>query len=60
MKTHLISILILIGLLTLCVGMFMSKYVLIGVMGTGVLAFFYSMIFIGVSRNITNKGVDKN
>jgi len=60
MKTHLISILILIGLLTLCVGMFMSKYVLIGVMGTGVLVFVYSMIFTGVSRNITNKGVDKN
>jgi len=60
MKTHLISILILIGLLTLCVGMFMSKYVLIGVMGTGLLAFVYSIIFIGVSRNITNKGVDKN
>jgi CHASE2 domain-containing sensor protein len=55
MKTHLISILILIGLLTLCVGMFMSKYVLIGVMGTGLLAFVYSIIFIGVSRNITNK-----
>jgi CHASE2 domain-containing sensor protein len=55
MKTHLITTLILIGLLTLCVAMFMSKYVLLGVMGTGVFAFVYSMIFTGVSRNITNK-----
>ena len=58
MKTHLITTLILIGLLTLSVAMFMSEYVLIGVMGTGVLAFVYSMIFTGVSRNITNKNME--
>jgi hypothetical protein len=55
MKTHLITTLILIGLLTLCVGMAMSYYVLMGVMGTVILVFVYSMIFTGVSRNITNK-----
>jgi membrane-bound ClpP family serine protease len=60
MKTHLISILILIGLLTLCVGMFMSKYVLMGVMGTVILVFAYCGVYLIVSRNMINKGVDKN
>jgi uncharacterized membrane protein len=58
MKTHLITTLILIGLLTLCVGMAMSYYVLMGVMGTAILVFVYSMIFTGVSRNITNKNMN--
>jgi membrane-bound ClpP family serine protease len=60
MKTHLISILILIGLLTLCVGMAMSYYVLMGVMGTVILVFAYCGVYLIVSRNMINKGVDKN
>jgi hypothetical protein len=60
MKTHLITTLILIGLLTLSVAMFMSEYVLIGVMGTVILVFAYCGVYLIVSRNMTNKGVDKN
>ena len=60
MKTHLITTLILIGLLALCVGMAMSYYVLMGVMGTLILTFAYCSVYLIVSRNMTNKGVDKN
>jgi hypothetical protein len=59
MKTHLITTLILIGLLTLSVAMAMSKYVLMGVMGTVILTFAYCGVYLIVSRNMTNKGVDK-
>jgi CHASE2 domain-containing sensor protein len=59
MKTHLITTLILIGLLALCVGMAMSYYVLMGVMGTVILVFVYSMIFTGVSRNMVDKKIPK-
>jgi len=60
MKSHLITTLILIGLLTLCVGMAMSYYVLMGVMGTVILVFAYCGVYLIVSRNMINKGVDKN
>lgn len=60
MKTHLITTLILIGLLALCVGMVMSYYVLMGVMGTVILVFAYCGVYLIVSRNMINKGVDKN
>jgi hypothetical protein len=60
MKTHLITTLILIGLLTLSVAMAMSEYVLMGVMGTVILLFAYCSVYLVVSRNMTNKGVDKN
>jgi hypothetical protein len=60
MKTHLITTLILIGLLTLSVAMAMSEYVLMGVMGTVILLFAYCSVYLIVSRNMTNKGVDKN
>jgi hypothetical protein len=59
MKTHLITTLILIGLLTLSVAMAMSEYVLMGVMGTVILLFAYCSVYLIVSRNMTNKGVDK-
>jgi succinate-acetate transporter protein len=59
MKTHLITTLILIGLLTLCVGMAMSDYVLMGVMGTVILLFAYCGIYLIVSRNIINKNLPK-
>ena len=55
MKTHLISIAILIGIMLLCVGMVMSKYVLIGFMGTSLLVFAYCCVYLTVSRNITMK-----
>ena len=55
MKTHLITTLILIGLLTLCVGMAMSYYVLMGVMGTVILASAYCGVYLIVSRNMTTK-----
>jgi hypothetical protein len=55
MKTHLISIAILIGIMLLCVGMVMSKYVLIGFMGTALLVFAYCCVYLTVSRNITMK-----
>ena len=60
MKTHLITTLILIGLLTLSVAMAMNEYVLMGVMGTVILLFAYCSVYLIVSRNMTNKGVDKN
>ena len=60
MKTHLITTLILIGLLTLSVAMAMSEYVLMGVMGTVILVFAYCGVYLIVSHNMTNKGVDKN
>jgi len=60
MKTHLITTLILIGLLTLSVAMAMSYYVLMGVMGTVILVFAYCGVYLIVSRNMINKGVDKN
>jgi hypothetical protein len=55
MKTHLISILILVAIIALCVVMVLNSCVLIGIMATVVISFTYSMIYIGVSRNITNK-----
>jgi len=55
MKTHLITTLILIGLLALCVGMVMSYYVLMGVMGTVILASAYCGVYLIVSRNMTTK-----
>jgi len=60
MKTHLITTLILIGLLTLSVAMAMNEYVLMGVMGTVILIFAYCSVYLIVSRNMINKGVDKN
>ena len=55
MKTHLISILILVAIIALCVVMVLNSCVIIGIMATVVISFTYSMIYIGVSRNITNK-----
>jgi hypothetical protein len=55
MKTHLISIAIMIGIMLLCVGMVMSKYVLMGFMGTALLVFAYCCVYLTVSRNITMK-----
>jgi hypothetical protein len=55
MKTHLISILILVAIIALCVLMVLNSCVIIGIMATVVISFTYSMIYIGVSRNITNK-----
>jgi hypothetical protein len=55
MKTHLITTLILIGLLTLSVAMAMSEYVLMGVMGTVILVFAYCGVYLIVSRNMTTK-----
>jgi hypothetical protein len=53
MKTHLISIAILIAIVVLCAAIILNKWVLLGLVGGGILAFAYSMIYIGVSRNIT-------
>jgi hypothetical protein len=53
MKTHLISIAILIAIVVLCAAIILNKWVLLGLAGAGILAFAYSMIYIGVSRNIT-------
>ena len=53
MKTHLISIAILIAIVVLCAAIILNKWVLLGLVGAGILAFAYSMIYIGVSRNIT-------
>jgi hypothetical protein len=55
MKTHLISILILVAIIALCIVMVLNSCVIIGIMATVVISFTYSMIYIGVSRNITNK-----
>jgi hypothetical protein len=60
MKTHLITTLILIGLLTLSVAMAMSKYVLMGVMGTVILLFAYCSVYLIVSRNMIDKKIPKN
>jgi|LauGreDrversion4_2_1035121.scaffolds.fasta_scaffold515350_2 hypothetical protein len=60
MKTHLITTLILIGLLTLSVAMAMSKYVLMGVMGTVILLFAYCSVYLIVSRNMVDKKIPKN
>ena len=60
MKTHLITTLILIGLLTLCVGMAMSDYVLMGVMGTVILLFAYCSVYLIVSRNMVDKKITSN
>jgi hypothetical protein len=59
MKTHLITTLILIGLLTLSVAMAMSKYVLMGVMGTVILLFAYCSVYLIVSRNMVDKKILK-
>jgi len=59
MKTHLISTLILIGLLTLCVAMAMNKYVFIGAMVTVILLFAYCGVYLIVSRNMINKDFPK-
>jgi hypothetical protein len=60
MKTHLITTLILIGLLTLSVAMAMSEYVLMGVMGTVILLFAYCSVYLIVSRNMVDKKIPKN
>jgi hypothetical protein len=54
MKAHLISTAILIGIMILCVGMVMSKYVLIGFMGTALLVFVYSCVYLAVIRNMND------
>jgi hypothetical protein len=59
MKTHLITTLILIGLLTLSVAMAMSEYVLMGVMGTVILLFAYCSVYLIVSRNMVDKKIPK-
>ena len=59
MKTHLITTLILIGLLTLSVAMDMSEYVLMGVMGTVILLFAYCSVYLIVSRNMVDKKIPK-
>jgi hypothetical protein len=59
MKTHLITILILIGLLTLSVAMAMNEYVLMGVMGTVILLFAYCSVYLIVSRNMVDKKILK-
>jgi hypothetical protein len=51
MKAHLISIAILI----LCMGMVMSKYVLIGFMGTALLVFAYFCVYLTVIRNTIDR-----
>ncbi len=60
MKTHLITTLILIGLLTISVAMVMSKYVLMGVMGTVILLFAYCSVYLIVSRNMVDKKITSN
>ena len=60
MKTHLITTLILIGLLTLSVAMDMIEYVLMGVMGTVILLFAYCSVYLIVSRNMVDKKIPKN
>jgi hypothetical protein len=59
MRTHLITTLILIGLLTLSVAMAMSEYVLMGVMGTVILLFAYCSVYLIVSRNMVDKKILK-
>jgi hypothetical protein len=59
MKTHLITTLILIGLLTLSVAMAMNEYVLMGVMGTVILLFAYCSVYLIVSRNMVDKKILK-
>jgi hypothetical protein len=59
MKTHLITTLILIGLLTLSVAMAMSEYVLMGVMGTVILLFAYCSVYLIVSHNMVDKKIIK-
>ena len=60
MKTHLITTLILIGLLTLSVAMAMNEYVLMGVMGTVILLFAYCSVYLIVSRNMVDKKITSN
>jgi hypothetical protein len=55
MKAHLISTAILIGIIILCIGMVMSKYVLIGFMGTALLVFAYSCVYLAVIRNTIDR-----
>jgi succinate-acetate transporter protein len=55
MKAHLISIAILIGIIILCIGMIMSKCVLIGFMGTALLVFAYSCVYLAVIRNMNDR-----
>ena len=55
MKAHLISTLILIGIIILCIGMIMSKYVLIGFMGTALLVFVYCCVYLTVIRNMNDR-----
>jgi len=59
MKIHLITTLILIGILSICVAMAMSKYVFIGVIGILLIVFAYFCVYLLVNRNMTNKGGDK-
>jgi hypothetical protein len=59
MKIHLITTLILIGILSICVAMAMSKYVLMGVMGTVILLFAYCSVYLIVSRNMVDKKILK-
>jgi len=60
MKTHLISIVILVLLILLVIGIHKSFYVLLGIAAIILISFTYSMIYTGVSRNITNKDTDEN
>jgi hypothetical protein len=55
MKTHLISILILVAIIALCALMVLNSCVVLGIGATIIISFTYSMIYTGVSRNITNK-----
>jgi succinate-acetate transporter protein len=55
MKAHLISIAILIGIIILCIGMIMSKCVLIGFMGTALLVFAYCCVYLTVIRNMNDR-----
>jgi len=57
MKTHLITTLILVAIIALCILMVLNSCVFLGIMATILISFTYSMIYIGVSRNITNKEI---
>jgi hypothetical protein len=57
MKTHLITTLILVAIISLCVVMVSNSCVFLGIMSIVLISFTYSMIYIGVSRNITNKKI---
>jgi hypothetical protein len=55
MKAHLISTAILIGIIILCIGMVMSKFVLMVFMGTALLVFAYSCVYLAVIRNMNDR-----